>query len=109
MENKETERLKSEPKKRKARPFVNRRWYTDQDKAAALAHLQSSGGVIRRAARELGIAPMTLGCWSRGRGVGPNVARQFRVARDALSARLENVAHQVLDELPDKIEPAPLR
>jgi hypothetical protein len=31
------------------------------------------------------------------------------VARDALSARLENVAHQVLDELPDKIEPAPLR
>jgi len=107
----EAERFKSKSKvnRRKRRRLADRRWYTDEDKAAALAYLQSRGGVINRAAKELGIPVMTLGSWAAGKFIGPNVARQFRVAREALSAKFESVAHQMLDELPDKIEAASLR
>src|SRR5215472_2357339 len=104
----EAERFKPKMKRGSRRRLADRRWYTDEDKAAALVYLQSRGGVINRAARELGIPVMTLSSWAAGNFIVPNVARQFRVVKARLSAKLENVAHQVLDELPDKIEEASL-
>ena len=85
------------------------RHYADRDKAAALAHLQSGAGLIRPAARELGIPYQTLRGWAGGKHLGPKVAQEFGVVRDSLSAKLEDAANKMVDAMPEKIEGASLR
>src|SRR5215471_1324944 len=81
------------------------RRYTDRDKAAALAHLRSGRGVLNEAARDLGIPYETLRGWAAGRHLSPEVAAEFGVVRDELSARID----EVIDAMPEKIEGASLK
>ena len=97
---------KDKPTKRRR---IKRKRYTDQDKAAALAHLQSKGGVIPETARELSIPVNTLKGWATGRGLGPAVAEQYAVLKETLSAKLADLANQLIDAMPEKIEAASLR
>jgi transposase-like protein len=90
-------------------PEVKRRNYTDEDKSAALEHLQSSGQTIKSAARELGIPRGTLTDWAGRKKIGPKLAEQFGAVKDTLSARLEQIAYQIVDAMPAKIEEASLR
>jgi len=85
------------------------RRYTDRDKAAALAHLQSGPGIVDQAARELGIPNETLRGWAEGQHLGPKVAQEFGVVRDSLSAKLEDAANKMVDAMPGKIEGASLK
>jgi len=85
------------------------RRYSDRDKAAALAHLQSGPGVLNRAARELGIPNETLRGWAAGRHLSPEVVGEFGIVRDSLSAKLEVIAHQMVDAMPEKIPAASLK
>lgn|SRR5262249_45512588 len=85
------------------------RRYTDRDKAAALAHLQSGRGIVNQAARELGIPNETLRGWAAGRHLQPKVAEEFGVVRDTLSAKLEDAAYEMVDAIYEKIDEASLR
>jgi|SRR5215471_1957923 len=85
------------------------RKYTDEDKSAALEHLRSSGRTVRSAARELGIPRGTLTDWAGGKKIGPKLAQEFGAVKETLSARLEDVAYQIVDAMPAKIEEASLR
>ncbi|HKF57543.1 MAG TPA: hypothetical protein VKJ45_18940 [Blastocatellia bacterium] len=85
------------------------RRYTDRDKAAALAHLRSGRGVLNEAARDLGIPYETLRGWAAGRHLSPEVAAEFGVVRDELSARIEEVIYEAIDAMPEKIEGASLK
>ena len=91
------------------RPSVNKRQYTDEDKSAALEHLRSSGQTVRSAARELGIPRCTLEDWAAGKKISPKLAQQFGAVKDTLSARLEQIAYQIVDAMPAKIGEASLR
>jgi hypothetical protein len=91
----------------RSRPKYKR--YSDEEKSAALAQLQSSRRTIRSAAREMGIPRGTLQDWASGKKLGPTVAQQFGAVRDTMSARLEDIAYQIIDAIPAKIEEASLR
>lgn len=54
--------------------MVQRRQFSDNDKAAALAALDANGGNVYRTAQQLGIPRKTLEGWSKDRGVHPEVA-----------------------------------
>ena len=85
------------------------RKYTEQDKSAALEHLRSSGQTVRSAAREMGIPRGTLHDWAGGKKISPELARQFGAVKETLSARLEQIAYQIVDAMPAKIDEASLR
>jgi hypothetical protein len=93
----------------RCRPGVKKTQYTEEDKSAALEHLRSSGRTIKSAARELGIPRGTLTDWAGGKKIGPKLAQQFGSVKDTLSARLEQIAYQIVDAMPAKIEDASLR
>jgi transposase-like protein len=110
-----TERIVAQAKhlaEHKKKPTSSRRVkhnrYTDEDKAAALAHLQSKRGAATETAREMRVPVSTLKDWASGRYLPP-VLEKYGVVRDALAARLEEVAHRIIDVLPEKIEAAPVR
>jgi hypothetical protein len=70
----------------------------DADKAAALAHLQSNRlpvTVMKRPAS--------------GEDLEPEAARKDDPVKEQLSARLEEIAHQLVDAIPEKIKAASLR
>jgi hypothetical protein len=84
-----------------------RRNYSDEDRANALAALDANGGNLMRTARQLGTPRKTLAEWARGR-VPAAVADLRHQKRGDLADRLEAVAHELLDALPAKIKDAPL-
>lgn len=86
-----------------------RRKYSDEDKASALAILDAMGGNVNGAAKELGIAESTLRSWKNERGVHPVVAGLREQKRGELADRLKEIAHQIVDALPHKIEDSNLR
>ena len=90
-------------------PDKRKRTYSDEEKANALVALDANGGNVMRTARELGIPHMTLEQWRRGRGVHPDVIRLRNEKREPLADRLEQVAHLLLDALPNKIGKANLQ
>lgn len=86
-----------------------RRKYSDEDKATALAALDANGGNVKRTATELEIPRITLLGWADGRGVHPVVSELQQEKRGALAERLEEIAHKIVDILPDKLQDATLQ
>ena len=54
---------------------VKHKLYRDDDKAAALAYLQSKGGSISEAAKEMGVPVSTMKRWASGQALGPGRVR----------------------------------
>jgi transposase-like protein len=79
--------------------------YSDQQRAAALAALDANGGDARKTAKQTGIPYTTLREWVAGR-VHEAVTELRNEKKQSLAARLEDLAHTVLDLLPDKLEQA---
>ena len=67
--------------------MTDRRTYTDDEKANALAVLESNGGNLKASARHLGIPVNTLRAWREGIGAGESV-QNLRPKKDADLAEL---------------------
>lgn len=78
---------------------MSRQKYSDRDKATALAALDANNGNVYKTAKQLGISRSTLQEWARGR-VNKDVPELRQEEKKNLADRLEEVAHQILDELP---------
>lgn len=70
-----------------------KRQYTDEEKATALAHLQANGGDVSRTSRELGIPRTTLQQWRDGIGVNKAVPLIRQEKTEALDVLFERVAY----------------
>jgi len=87
---------------------MSRRSYSDADKATALAALDANGGNVKRTASQLNIPHKTLDDWAHGRKLHPAVAELRTVKKGALADKFENLAHHLLDAMPEKIQKATL-
>ncbi len=87
---------------------ATRRHYSDREKLEALAAYDQNGGNLSQTAREMKVPIKTLAEWRDGR-VSMDVADTRAIWREELSARLETMAHDLLDALPGKIESASLK
>lgn len=85
---------------------MDRKQWTDQDKATALAALDANNGNVNRTAKQLHIAESTLRSWTNGRGTNSDVAVLHEVKKGELADRLEEIAHRILNTLPDKLKDA---
>lgn len=84
--------------------------YTDDDRAAALATLEANRGNLNETSRATGISPRTLNRWASENAAHKTaVEKRLPHARASLSERLSDVAHQLLDVIPDKLTDANLR
>lgn len=83
------------------------RRYSDQDKAVALAALETHHGNVTEAAAFAGVPRKTLEEWRDGR-TAEDVANIRQEVKQSLADRLEDIAHQYLDVLPEKIPKATL-
>jgi len=84
-----------------------RRQYSDEQKAEALLVLESTGGNVGEAVRKSGIPRTTLRHWVNGRGVHPVAAEMGLQKRAPLADRLEELAHQLIDLMPEAAAQAP--
>lgn len=84
--------------------MAGRRKFSDQQKSDALAALDANGGNVNLTATQLGISESTLRSWAKNRGVNADVALLREQKRIDLSIRLKDIAHQILDILPDKLK-----
>jgi len=83
-----------------------RRQYTDEEKATALAALAANGGNVKKTALEIGVPRKTLERWANG-GVHPAVAQAGHEKRLPLADVYEDIAYQCLGGLTqDKISKA---
>lgn len=85
-----------------------RRQFSDNDKAAALAALDANGGNVLKTAKQINVPRSTLQEWANGR-VNHDVPELRQQAKKALAERLEEIAHQLIDAVPDKIADASLQ
>lgn len=86
-----------------------RRRYSDQDKATALASLAANGGNVNQTARDLGLPEPTLRSWARGRGVGVEIVDLQAHKKVDLADRLESIAHKLAGAIPGKIDEGSLQ
>src|SRR5262245_27687368 len=86
-----------------------RRRYSDHEKAEALAMLAANAGNVARTARQVHVPRQTLQEWAAGRGLSPAVPELRHEKKAALADRLEDLAHRLLDLMPDKIGAANLQ
>ena len=100
---------KGEGKGAGGRKRAEKRQYSDSDKATALAALDANGGNVSGTARQLSIPAKTIENWAKSRGVHPAVAKMGEVKKRELADKLEELAHQIIDAAPDKIEKAGLK
>lgn len=87
---------------------MDRRQYSDKDKATALTVLDANGGSLRKTAREIGIPPTTLKEWKDGR-VNPHVAELRTVKKGELAERFDDATDMMLDVLHEKLKDATLQ
>lgn len=73
-----------------------KRRYTDEQRAEALAALQANGGGIPLTARQLGIPENTLRSWARGLR-HPEATQMCEEKKLPLAERFESLAHSLLD------------
>lgn len=83
---------------------MERRKYTDEERAAALAALDANAGNVARTAEQLGIPASTLQYWQEMDAL-PKLREQKKVQ---LADRLEEIAYQLVEALPGKIKKANL-
>lgn len=85
-----------------------KRTYSDEEKAAALLALDANGGNVAKTAREARVPRKTLEEWEKGR-IHPAVANIRQHEREPLADRLEAMAHDLVDVMPDKLAEASLQ
>jgi transposase-like protein len=88
--------------------MVAKRSYSDDERASALAALDANGGDVAHTARQIGIPRKTISEWANGR-VHPDVANARLEKKECLADRLEVVARQLVDLIPEKAKDAELR
>lgn len=88
---------------------MERRQYSDNDKATALAALDANGGNVNKTAKQLGISESTLRSWVNGRGTNVEIADLRERKKDQLAGRLVEIAHLLIDAMPAKITDANLQ
>ena len=86
----------------------NRRQYSDEEKANALAVLAANGGDLRGTARSLGIPKSTLENWAAQR-VSAAVSELADTKKKDLADELENIALKLVEAMPDKMQDATLQ
>jgi hypothetical protein len=79
-----------------------RRRYSDEDRASALAALDANDGNLQRTARQVGLPRKTLAEWAKGRA-SPAVAELRHQKKGELADRFDALAHALLDAIPTKI------
>jgi transposase-like protein len=77
-----------------------RRRYSDEDRANALAALAANAGNVLLTAEQLGIPECTLRQWATGRR-HPEARQMSEEKKAPLADRLEQIAHDLLDDLAD--------
>jgi len=87
----------------------NYRSYGDQEKAEALACLESNGGNLQRTSRQLGIPRKTLEQWRNGLHLHKGVAEISREKVGSLANAAEILAWRIVESLPEKIAEASLK
>lgn len=87
---------------------MERRQYSDKDKATALAVLDANSGNISKTSRQLKIPASTLTEWRDGR-VNDDVTELREIKRDEISTRLKEIVHLLIDAIPGKIPEASLQ
>jgi transposase-like protein len=85
-----------------------KRQYSDADKAVALVAIDGNGGNVKRTAIQLGIPHKTLDDWAKGRNQNPAVAELHTRKKGSLADKFENLAHLLVDAMPEKIAKATL-
>lgn len=80
--------------------------HSDAQKAEALAALAANAGNVARTARQTGIPATTLTKWSKGQNINGDVTEKGEEKRQGLADRLEALAHQIVDALPEKFDAA---
>jgi len=88
---------------------MGKRQYSDREKASALAALDANGGNVNQTARQLAIPRKTLALWASSRHLSADVADIRHEKRKELGERLEDLAHTLVDLLPDKLPSASVR
>lgn len=78
---------------------MTKRQYSDNDKALALATLDSNEGDTRKTAKVLKIPESTLRDWAENRGICPEVTEIREVKKQELAEKLEEVAHALTDNI----------
>jgi transposase-like protein len=86
---------------------VAKRSYTDEQRASALAALEANAGDVRKTARELGIPEATLRLWKQGKR-HPEAAAMCAAKKAPLAEALREVARQLLESIPSKIDESSL-
>lgn len=85
-----------------------RRSYSDEEKAEALAALDANAGDAEATARATGIPRTTIMSWA-SRGVPERVTQLRQGKKEDLADRFEEIARQLVDAIPAKIASAPLQ
>jgi hypothetical protein len=74
-----------------------RRYYTEDDKATALAYLEANRGNVRVTAKQVGIPFQTLQYWAKGGAIRPNMTELSVIKKESLRERWESLAYQALE------------
>ena len=83
--------------------------YTDEQKAEALVLLDANNGNMKKTAAMLGIPRATLQTWAKGSTITPEIEAQRQEKRIKLADRLLDIAHLLVDAIPEKIKSANLQ
>lgn len=84
-----------------------RRRYSDDERATALAALAANGGNVERTAAQLAMPRKTLASWAKGER-HPEAAQLCQGKKGPMADALDAIAWKILDSLPGKIASAPL-
>ncbi len=88
---------------------MTKRSYSDEEKASALAALVANGGNAKLTAQQTGVPRATLQRWASGEGVHPCVPGIGHQKKQDLADRLEDLAHRLVDAIPEKVSQADLK
>jgi transposase-like protein len=84
-----------------------RRRYSDEERAQALAALAANGGNISLTAKQLDIPIKTLSNWANGIR-HPESAQMGNEKKKLMADVLEEIAWKLIDAIPGKVKKAPL-
>src|SRR5688500_10613116 len=89
------------------------RQYSDEDRYVALAAVDLNGGNVYRTAKALDMRAKTLDDWEKGRQKrmeerSGEFAKNRKEKRGDLAAKLEDVAHTIVESMPSKVAKATL-
>jgi hypothetical protein len=86
----------------------NRKEYTDVEKAMFLLALEANGGNLSATHRETGVPISTLSRWNQGEAINGDVPKIGNEKRGDLVKFLRELAWQLAEAIPGKIEDATL-